>query len=135
MAIALRWYHRIDGVDVNDTVRFSTRVPEAETAFGAQTLLHDMQGRSPIFNRQQPVAGRYTFLVQILWDTHADYLANLALLKSLVGPGIHTYSRARPGQDDAGESVSVYFETGLVVDDTDVGYATAKAIAPDPTWT
>jgi hypothetical protein len=135
MAIAKRWYHRIDGVDLNDAVVFNTRVPEAETEFGAQTRLTDMQARTPVFDRQQPVAGRYTFLTQILWDTHAEYLANLALLKSLVGPGIHTYNRARPGADDAGESVQVYFETGLVVDDTDVGYTTAKAIAPDPTWT
>lgn len=135
MATATRWIHRIDGVDVNDAVRFSTRVPEAETEFGAQTRLTDMQARTPVFDRQQPVPGRYTFLTQILWDTRADYLANLTLLKSLVGPGIHTYNRARAGADDTGESVSVYFETGLIVDGEDVGYATAKAIAPDPTWT
>jgi hypothetical protein len=134
MATTGRWIHRIDGVDVNDVVRFSTRVPETETEFGAQTLLTDMQARSPAFNRQQPVPGRYTFLVQILWDNAADYQANLALLKSLVGPGLHTYNRARPGTDDAGQSVSVYFDGGLVVDDTEVGYASAKAVAPDPTW-
>lgn len=134
MATATRWYHRIDGVDVNDTVNFSTRVPEAETFFGAQVLLTDMQARTPAFNRQQPVPGRFTFLTQILWDDDAEYLARLAVLRSLTSPGLHTYSRARPGQDDAGESVQVYFETGLIVDDTDVGYATAKAIAPDPTF-
>lgn len=135
MATTHRWIHKIDGVDLNDGVNFVDRVPDAENEFGAQTLLTDMQARTPVFNRQQPVPGRFTHLIQMLWATEAEYLARLATLRTLTGPGIHTYTRARPGESDAGQSVSVYFETGLVVDDTDVGYCTAKAVAPDPTWT
>lgn len=134
MAAAKRWYHRIDGVDLNDAVLASTKVPESETTFGAQVLLTDMQARSPVFNRQQPVPGRFSFDIQLLFDTNAEYLAKLAILRALTGPGLHVYNRARPGQDTAGESVTVYFESGLMVTDTDVGYAMAKAIAPDPTF-
>lgn len=135
MAAAKRWHHRIDGVDVNDAVLASTKVPESETVFGSQVRLTDMQARTPVFDRQQPVPGRFTFEIQVVFDTNAEYLAKLAVLRSLTGPGLHVYSRARPGQDDAGESVTVYFESGLIVTDTDVGYAMAKAVAPDPTWT
>lgn len=135
MAVTQRWIHKIDGVDLNDCLAFVDRVPEAQTYFGAATLLTDMQARTPVFNRQQPVAGRYTHLLQILFDDDAQYLARLAQLQALTGPGIHTYTCAMPGQDETGRSVAVYFETGLIVDDTDTGVCTAKAVAPDPTWT
>lgn len=135
MAITLRWVHKIDGVDLNDGVAFVDRVPEVLTYFGAQTRLTDMQARTPVFDRQQPVPGRYTHLLQVLFDDDDQYQARLAILKTLTGPGLHTYTCAQPGQDDAGQSLAVYFETGLIVDDTDVGYCTAKAVAPDPTWT
>ena len=134
MVLATRWIHKIDGVDLNDGVSFTCRVPDAESVFGAQPLLTEMQARTPVFNRAQPVAGRFTFLITILFDSDADYLARLATLRVLVAPGVHTYTRAIPGEDAAGQSLAVYFDAGLVVDDTDTGLATAKAIAPDPTW-
>ena len=134
MVLATRWIHKIDGVDLNTAESFVCTVPEAEAEFGAQVLLTDMQARTPVFNRQQPVAGRYTFLITSLFYTDAEWLANLATLRALVAPGLHTYTRARPGQDVAGQSVSVVFDAGLVVD-TETGLCTAKAIAPDPTWT
>lgn len=134
MAIATRWIHRIDGVDLNDGLAFACRVPEAANDFGATVLLSDMAGRTPVYNRAQPVSGRFTFLIQILWDTEAQYLARLATLRALTAPGPHTYARAIPGQADTGQAVAIHFEAGFVVDDTDIGLATARAIAPDPTW-
>ncbi len=135
MTYATRWIHKIDGTELNDASLFVCTVPEAEADFGATVLTTEMQARTPVFNRQQPVAGRFTFLITTL-----NFLdptlgpANLAVLKALVAPGIHTYTRARPGETDTGRSVSVYFDAGLVVD-TETGLCTAKAIAPDPTWT
>jgi hypothetical protein len=134
MTLATRWIHKIDGIDLNDGNAFSCRVPDAESEFGAQALLTDMQARTPVFNRQQPLPGRFTFLLMILFYNDAEYLARLATLRGLVAPGLHTYTRAIPGQDVAGQSVGVYFDAGLVVDDTDTGLCTAKAIAPDSTW-
>ena len=134
MVLATRWIHKVDGVDLNTAGSFVCAVPEAEAEFGAQVLLTDMQARTPVFNRAQPVAGRFTFLITSLFYNDAEWLANLAVLRSLVAPGLHTYTRARPGQDVAGQSVAVYFDAGLVID-TETGACTAKAIAPDPTWT
>jgi hypothetical protein len=133
MTTTARWIHKIDGVDLNDAVDFVCRVPDVESEFGATALLTDMQARTPVFNRAQPVAGRFTFLVTVLGDA-AEYRANLATLRVLVSPGLHTYTRAIPGQDVAGQSVAVYFDAGLVVD-SETGLCTARAIAPDPTWT
>jgi len=133
MTLATRWIHKIDGVDLNTAGSFVCTVPEAEAEFGAQVLLIDMQARTPVFNRQQPTPGRFTFLITSLFYNDAEWLANLAVLRGLVAPGLHTYTRARPGQDVAGQSVTVYFDAGLVVD-TETGLCTAKAIAPDPTW-
>jgi hypothetical protein len=135
MTVATRWIHKIDGTELNDASLFVCTVPEAEADFGAAVLLTDMQARTPVFNRQQPTPGRFTFLI-----TSLNFMdptlgpANLATLKALVAPGVHTYTRARPGETDTGKSVAVYFDAGLVVD-TETGHCTAKAIAPDPTWT
>lgn len=134
MTLATRWIHKIDGTDLNTGDPFACNVPDADAYFGAEALLTDMQARTPLFNRQQPVAGRFTFLVAIVWHSDAEWLANLATLRALVAPGLHTYTRARPGETDTGKSVAVYFDAGLVVD-TETGLCTAKAIAPDPTWT
>ena len=133
MVAATRWIHKIDGVDLNTGDPFACSVPEADAFFGATTLLTDMQARTPVFNRAQPVAGRFTFLIANVYHSDAEYLANLATLRALVSPGLHTYTRARPGEETTGHSVAVYFDAGLVVD-TETGLCTAKAIAPDPTW-
>jgi hypothetical protein len=133
MTLATRWIHKLDGTDISDGIDFATSVPDAEAEFGATVLTTDMQARTPVFNRQQPVAGRFTFLITIVSHSDAEYLANLATLRALVAPGPHTYTRARPGEADTGRSVAVYFDAGLVVD-TETGLCTAKAIAPDPTW-
>jgi hypothetical protein len=94
-----------------------------------------MQARVPVFNRQQPVAGRFTFLITNLdFLDGAQNIANLVVLRALVAAGLHVYTRARPGETDTGHTVGVYFDAGLVVD-TESGLCTAKAIAPDPTWT
>jgi hypothetical protein len=133
MTTAKRWFHKIDGTDLNDTTHFICTVPDAHADPGSSVLLTDMQARTPVFNRQQPVAGRFTFLITIVSHSDAEYLANLATLRALVAPGVHTNTRARPGEADTGKSVAVYFDAGLVVD-TETGLCTAKAIAPDPTW-
>ena len=133
MTLATRWIHKIDGVDLNTGDPFACNVPDVEADFGATVLTTEMQARTPVFNRQQPVAGRFTFLITIVSHSDAEYLANLATLRALVAPGVHTYTRARPGEADTGRSVAVYFDAGLVVD-TETGLCTAKAIAPDPTW-
>lgn len=135
MTNAVCFIHKIDGTDISDGVHFITTVPEAEAEFGVTVLLTEMQARTPVFNRQQPVAGRFTFLVSNLDCLEATQnLANLAVLRALVAPGMHIYTLALPGEDDAGHDVVVYFDGGLVVD-TETGLCTAKAIAPDPTWT
>ncbi len=135
MTTAALFIHKIDGVDISDGVHFITTVPEAEAEFGATALMTDMQARTPVFNRQQPVAGRYTFLISNLDCLDATQnLANLAVLRALVAAGLHVYTRARPGEPDTGHTVGVYFDAGMTVD-TETGLCTAKAIAPDPTWT
>lgn len=134
MVVATRWSHKIDGVELNDGINFVCTVPDAENEFGAQALLTDMQARTPVFNRQQPAAGRYTFLITILFYNDAEYLANLATLRARIAPGLHTYTREVPGQS-AGQSVAVYFDGGLAVTDTELGVCTARAVAPNPTWT
>ena len=98
MVAATRWIHKIDGVDLNSGDPFACSVPEADAFFGATTLLTDMQARTPVFNRQQPTPGRFTFLVANVYHSDAEYLANLATLRALVAPGVHTYTRARPGR-------------------------------------
>jgi hypothetical protein len=133
MTTTYRWVHKIDGVDLNDANHFICTVPDAHAEFGTEALLTDMQARTPVFNRQQPVAGRFTFLITNLDFQSAQGLTNLAVLRALVAPGLHTYTRAAPGEDAAGHTVGVYFDAGLVVD-TETGLCTAKAIAPDPTW-
>jgi hypothetical protein len=127
------WEHSIDGVDINDLEAFATSVPEVQSRFGAQVLMTDMQARTPVFNRQQPVAGRYTFLTYVIAQTDEDYQARLAILRALVGPGIHTWVWKAPGEASS-HTALVYFETGLVTDDTGYGPVTAKAIAPDPVF-
>jgi hypothetical protein len=131
---AARWIQKIDGTDLNDAVHFVCNVPDAESEFGATALLTDMQARTPVFNRQQPMPARFTFLITNLdFLDGAQSVANLATLRALVAPGLHTYTRARPGEADTGHTVSVYFDAGMTVD-TATGLCTAKAIAPDPTW-
>ena len=134
MTTTARWIHKIDGADLNDAVHFICTVPDAHSEFGATALLTEMQARTPVFNRQQPVAGRFTFLIVNLDFGTAQGLTNLAALRMLVAPGLHVYTRAAPGEADTGHTVNVYFDGGLVVD-TETGLCTAKAIAPDPTWT
>ena len=84
MTLATRWIHKIDGTDISDGIDFATSVPDAEAEFGATVLTTDMQARTPVFNRQQPVAGRFTFLITIVSHSDAEYLANLATLRALV---------------------------------------------------
>jgi hypothetical protein len=135
MTYAKRWIHKIDGTDVNDGVHFVTTVPDAQSQFGASALLTDMQARTPVFNRQQPNPGKFTFLITNLdFLDGAQSITNLATLATLTGPGAHVYTCAAPGEVDTGHSVTVYFDAGLVAD-TSTGLCTAKAIAPDPTWT
>jgi len=133
MAITERWVHKLDGVELNDATLFVCEVPDAEADFGADVLLTNMQARTPVFNRQQPAPGRFTFLITVL-DTDADRLTSIAALRTLVAPGPHVYTRARPLEDAAGHTITVYFDGGLVVD-SETGLCTAKAVAPDPTWT
>jgi len=133
MTTAKRWFHKIDGTDLNDMVHFICTVPDAHAEFGTQVLTTDMQARTPVFNRQQPVAGRFTFLITNLDRGTAQGLTNLATLRALVAPGLHVYTRAAPGEADTGHTIGIYFDGGLVVD-TETGLCTAKAIAPDPTW-
>jgi hypothetical protein len=134
MTVATRWIHKIDGIDISDGVHFITTVPEAEAEFGAQVLMTEMQARTPVFNRQQPVAGRFTFLITNLDCLEAaQNLVNLTVLRALVAPGQHVYMLAILGQDVAGHTLNVYFDAGMTVD-TENGLCTAKAIAPDPTW-
>jgi hypothetical protein len=134
MTTARRWVHKLDGTDLNDAAHFTCSVPDARSQFGSDALVTEMQARTPVFNRQQPVAGRFTFLIANLdFLDGAQGVANLATLAALTGPGPHTYTCAAPGEDAAGRSVTVYFDGGLVVD-TATGLCTAKAIAPDPTW-
>ena len=114
MTLATRTIHKIDGVDISDGVHFATNVPEVDAVFGTQALFTDMQARAPVFNRAQPVAGRFTFQTASIYHTDAERIANLVTLRALVAPGIHTYTLARPGEADTGKSVSVYFDAGLV---------------------
>ena len=134
MAVAARWSHKIDGVELNDFLSFATNVPEAESDPGASVLLTEMQARSPVFNRQQPVEGKFTFLIVVLWDDPADYEAKLATLKTLTGPGAHTYTYQAPGEEVT-HTTTVYWDGGLTTDPGGIGACTARAIAPDPTWT
>lgn len=127
------WEHSIDGIDINDFVTFATSVPEVQNRFGAQVLLTDMQARSPVFNRQQPVAGRYTFLIYAIAQTDEEYQARMLVLRSLVGPGVHTWVWKAPGEASS-HTVLIYFDTGLITDDTGYGPVTAKAIAPEPAF-
>ena len=133
MVATERWVHKIDGVELNDANLFTCEVPDAEAEFGATALLTDMQARTPVFNRQQPAAGRFTFLITVL-DTDAGRLTSIETLRTLVAPGAHVYTRARPNEDAAGKTITIYFDGGLVVD-ADTGLCTAKAVAPNPTWT
>jgi hypothetical protein len=133
MTVAKAWSHKIDGVELNDFIDFATNVPEAESDPGATVLLTEMQGRTPVFNRQQPVEGKFTFLITVLWDSPADYEALLASLKVLFSIGAHTYTYQAPGQSSS-QSVTVYFDGGLTTDPAGIGACTARAIAPDPTF-
>jgi hypothetical protein len=133
MPPATRWIHKLDGVDLNDIgAGYMTIVPEVLNAFGAQVLLTEMQARTPVFNRQQPVAGRWTFLVTIVFDDDAQYATRRAALEALVAPGAHTYEPTAPGGSSPLFSSTVYFDGGLSVDDTDTGRCTARAIVPSP---
>jgi hypothetical protein len=133
MTTAARWFHKIDGIDLNDTTHFICTVPDAHADPGSSVLLTDMQARTPVFNRQQPDPARFTFLIVNLDFGTAQGLTNLATLRALTAPGSHVYTRAAPGEADTGHTITVYFDGGLVVD-TSNGLCTAKAIAPDPTW-
>lgn len=125
------WDHSVDGVDLNDFEAFATSVPEVQNRFGGQVQLTDMQARTPVFDRQQPVAGRYTFLIRVIAQSEADYQARMAILRALVGPGAHSWTWKAPGEGSS-HTVSIYFDSGLVTDDSGYGPVTVKAVAPDP---
>jgi hypothetical protein len=131
MTAATHWTHSIDGVALNDFTSFACSVPEVMNVFGPEVLMTDMQARTPVFNRQQPMPGRYTFLITPIARSDADYQARLATLRGLVGPGIHTWVWQAPGESSS-HTLSVYFDGGLVVDDSMYGRVTSKAVAPDP---
>lgn len=133
MPVAVKWSHKIDGVELNDWVSYATNVPEAENAPASNVLLTEMQARTPVFNRQQPVEGKFTFLTWILFASTTDYEALLAALKVRYGPGAHTYSYQAPGQSVA-QSTTVYFDGAVSVDLAGMGAVTARAIAPNPVF-
>ena len=133
MPPAVKWSHKIDGVELNDFVDYVTNVPEASNGPGYQVLLTEMQARTPVFNRQQPLDGRFTFLTYILMDSDADYQALLTQLMALYGPGAHTYEYTAPGQS-VGQSTTVYFDGSPAVDLAGVGAVTARAVAPNPVF-
>ena len=132
MTLATRWIHKIDGTDLNDAISSSHRSPRPRPTSGATTLLTtDMQARTPVFNRQQPAAGRFTFLITNVPDpTPSTWPTSRPCAPSSRPAFTRTPG---PGEADTGQSVAVYFDAGLVVD-TETGLCTAKAIAPDPTW-
>ncbi len=127
------WEHAIDGVNINDLLAFGTSVPEVQNRFGGTVLLSEMQDRSPIYNRHQPVAGRYTFLITPIASTDEIYLARMAVLRALVAPGPHTWVFKAPSEASS-HTVTVYFDTGLITDDSGYGRVTARAVAPDPAF-
>jgi hypothetical protein len=135
MTTATAWSHKIDGTELNDPANgYGTNVPEAEHGFGATVLLTEMQARTPVFNRQQPIEGKFTFLTWIFfdWDKPEDYQTLLTALKVLYGPGAHTYEYTAPGQTSS-QSTTVYFDGPAAVDSD--GFAvTARAIAPNPVF-
>ena len=128
------WEHSIDGVPLNDFEAYATIVPEALAGGGVAVLLTEMQARSPVFNRQQPMEGKFTFLTYILWDDQEDYQTKLAVLRALYGPGAHTYAYTAPGQSLA-RSATIYFDGPPSVDIFGIGAVTARAIAPEPALT
>ena len=101
------WTHRIDGVNVNDFIDYATNVPEAEHAFGA------------------------TVLLTILADSEPDYQALLTAIRTLYGPGPHTYELTPPGATSS-RTMTIYFDGGATVDIAGRGAVTGRAIAPDP---
>lgn len=131
MVVATAWSHKVDGVELNDFANYGTNVPEAENGFGVTVLLTEMQARTPVFNRQQPIEAKFTFMTYILADSPADYQALLDQLRALYGPGAHTYEWTPPGRDGS-QSTTIYFDGPLSVDTFGVGAVTARAIALDP---
>lgn len=126
------WSHKIDGTELNDYTNYACEVPEADHYFGPEALLTDMQARTPVFNRQQPVAGKYTFLITVIASSDASYRTKLAALKALFAPGSHTYSQTPPGASSA-VTATVYADGGLTVED-EFGRCTARVVAPNPTF-
>lgn len=131
--VATGWSHKVDGIELNDFANYGTNVPEAENGAGVTVLLTEMQARTPVFNRQQPVESKFTFITYILADSPSDYQTLLTQLRALYGPGAHTYEFQAPGQA-ASQSTTIYFDGPMSVDTFGVGVVTARAVAPDPAF-
>lgn len=125
--------YQIDDLDVHDGVNYLCQIPELDNYFGPTLMLTPMQARTPAFNRQQPIEGKYTCLFHILHPLSADYQTRRVALESRLGPGVHTL-RVKARGMSAAKSVLVYFDGGLTIDEPVTGRSTAKAVAPDPTW-
>lgn len=131
MVVAAIWEHSWDGQALNNLTEFSTHVPEAMQRAGAQMLSTEMQADYPVPNRQQPLAGRYTFMVTPIASDEETYQARVSLLRALTVPGPHTWVFRAPGEEPS-HTVEVWVDGPMSIDDSGYGVATWRAIAHVP---
>jgi hypothetical protein len=135
VAPALIWEHSWDGVDLNSLVSpgYSTHVAEAMQGAGQAMLSTEMQASLPVPNRQQPLAGRYTFLCQPIATTDVLYQSLMAELRAITGPGPHSWVFRAPGEETA-HTVEVWVDGPMSIDDSMYGVATWRAVAHTPPY-
>lgn len=132
MAWAEQWTHRVDGVEFNDPATgFFCEVPEVDNVFEQDHVLVPIAQGYPIWHRDQPLAGRLTFLIHVAptGDRAADY-ARVQTLKAVMGPGPHTYEVQVRGMPNE-LTTTIYFDS-MMLDQYNVGRWTATATVPDP---
>jgi hypothetical protein len=133
------WSYKVDGVELNDGVKFIAMVPEVDNVTPQQVVLAPRDGDYPVFIRSQPQAGNFTILIAVksaamgMNAGNPEWQARIAELKTLFSPDqYHTLSVKVRGMSNyksvkfVVESMQADFRSKTVV---------VSTVAPNPTLT
>jgi hypothetical protein len=101
-----------------------------EAGFPREPLLTEMQARTPVFNRSQPMAKAITLVVMLLAKERDDRRADFWALEAASGGGTSLVPLTLQAD---GVTSTWYVVCGQAVNDGWYHRATMAVVAPDPT--
>jgi hypothetical protein len=89
MAWAEQWSIKVDGTEIN-TGNFITEIPDLDSIGSVDAVLVTIPNDYPVFIRTQPLDSTININTQMKPCAWATFQTNLATLRGILTPGLHT---------------------------------------------